>query len=66
MLQITDVHKSFTDRKRRTSQHVLRGVDLTVEPGEFVCLIGHPGCGKSTPHRRAQQQLLSLLEIPAA
>jgi ABC-type nitrate/sulfonate/bicarbonate transport system ATPase subunit len=48
MLQISDVHKSFTDRKRRTTQHVLRGVDLDVHPGEFVCLIGHSGCGKST------------------
>jgi NitT/TauT family transport system ATP-binding protein len=27
---------------------VLRDLDLTVAPGEFVCLLGKTGCGKST------------------
>jgi nitrate ABC transporter ATP-binding subunit len=27
---------------------VLEGVNLTVNQGEFICLIGHSGCGKST------------------
>jgi bicarbonate transport system ATP-binding protein len=27
---------------------VLQDVNLTVQQGEFVCLIGHSGCGKST------------------
>jgi NitT/TauT family transport system ATP-binding protein len=27
---------------------VLRGVNLDVAVGEFVCLVGHSGCGKST------------------
>jgi NitT/TauT family transport system ATP-binding protein len=32
----------------RGAPPVLEGVDLTVAPGEFVCLLGASGCGKST------------------
>lgn len=42
MLTITGLHKSFG------RHHVLRGIDLTVVPGEVVCLIGASGSGKST------------------
>jgi len=45
-LEVSGVRKSFATKGRR--QDVLRGVELTVEPGEFVALIGHSGCGKST------------------
>ena len=32
----------------RRGAPVLDGIDLTVAPGEFVCLLGASGCGKST------------------
>jgi polar amino acid transport system ATP-binding protein len=41
-LEIEDVHKSFDH------QYVLRGIDLTVQDHEVICLIGASGSGKST------------------
>ncbi|MCO7239349.1 amino acid ABC transporter ATP-binding protein [Aeromicrobium sp. CnD17-E] len=35
-------------RKNYHGTEVLRGIDLTVEPGQVVCLIGASGSGKST------------------
>ncbi|MBJ7347357.1 MAG: ABC transporter ATP-binding protein [Thermoleophilaceae bacterium] len=45
-LDIRGVRKTF--HTRSGAQEVLRGVDLTIEKGEFVTIIGHSGCGKST------------------
>jgi polar amino acid transport system ATP-binding protein len=41
-LLLENVRKSFGDNE------VLKGIDLTVEPHEVVCLIGASGSGKST------------------
>lgn len=45
-LDMVGVKKTFATKRGR--QDVLRGVDLCIQPGEFVSLIGHSGCGKST------------------
>jgi NitT/TauT family transport system ATP-binding protein len=43
-VRLTGVTKSFG----KDGVPVLDGIDLSVTPGEFVCLLGASGCGKST------------------
>jgi putative ABC transport system ATP-binding protein len=46
MLVLQNLHKSYHIGKQ--SLHVLRGVDLTVEAGELVSIMGSSGSGKTT------------------
>ncbi|MGE5942744.1 MAG: ABC transporter ATP-binding protein [Flavobacteriales bacterium] len=46
MLQIKNLHKSYPIGN--TSLHVLKGIDLSVEEGEMVAIMGSSGSGKST------------------
>jgi polar amino acid transport system ATP-binding protein len=55
MIEVRDLHKSFGDLE------VLRGIDLEVEAGEVVCVIGPSGSGKSTLLR-----CVNLLEAPTS
>jgi lipoprotein-releasing system ATP-binding protein len=58
-LQVIDVHKSYFLNGKRID--VLRGVNVQIEQGELVSLIGASGSGKST-----FLHVLGTLDAPAA
>ena len=57
LIEVRQVEKNF-DEGRIVA---LRGMDLSVEPGEFVAIVGPSGCGKST-----LLHLIAALDAPDA
>lgn len=55
MIKIEDLHKQFGKNE------VLKGIDLTIQQGETVTILGPSGSGKSTLLR-----CLNLLEVPTS
>lgn len=43
-LQLKSINKLYKETKKET----LQDINLTVEKGEFICIVGPSGCGKST------------------
>jgi len=46
MIKISNLHKSYSTEYN--SLHVLKGIDLHIEQGDFVSIMGSSGSGKST------------------
>lgn len=45
MIQLNNIHKTYNNG---TPLHVLKGINLTIQKGEFVSIMGASGSGKST------------------
>ncbi|NQV01364.1 MAG: ABC transporter ATP-binding protein [Bacteroidia bacterium] len=46
MIKIRNIHKSYTNGQMNL--HVLKGIDLDIEAGEMISIMGPSGSGKST------------------
>ncbi|MGH8583427.1 MAG: FHA domain-containing protein [Gammaproteobacteria bacterium] len=47
-IEVRDLGKEVIDRKTGTGKRLLDGINLVIEPGEFVVIFGTSGSGKST------------------
>lgn len=48
MIEVIGLERCFTNPEDKGQTQIFGEVNFSVQQGEFVCLIGHSGCGKTT------------------
>ena len=57
-VSIRDVRFSYAQEGEQPVVNAVDGVSLDIEKGEFIAVIGHNGCGKSTLAKHLNAMLL--------
>ena len=61
IISVKDLYYAYENADGADEQsYALRGVDLDIKRGEFVAVLGHNGCGKSTLAKHLNAILLPL------
>lgn len=61
-IKVKNLIKNYLiDGNKKNTIRVLRGLDITVEQGEFIAVMGKSGCGKTT-----LLKILGLIDQPTA
>ena len=59
IIELKNIHKFFGQEKNKV--HVLKGINLSIQKGDFVAIIGQSGSGKST-----FMNMLGCLDVPTS
>ncbi len=57
-ISLKDVYFSYSENDEQPKKYAVNGVSLDIEKGEFLAVIGHNGCGKSTVAKHLNAMLL--------